>query len=120
MPDSYEVVTPALTTHAGSLTGLVDTVGEALAAAKVSIAQDAYGEIGARFAKALGDVGGAGQKALQSGVDGLDSAMKAIRATATQYAKQEEETAKAFDNVTIDTPTFSYPMAGIAVTGDPS
>lgn len=122
MTGFYEVVTPALRTHAGTLTGVGDTVGEALTSAKVSIARDAYGEIGARFAKALGDVGAAGQKALQSGTAGLDSAMKAVRATASQYDQQEQADATAFDNVTLDLPTFTYPLAGTVVTttGDQS
>jgi hypothetical protein len=56
MAESYEVVTTSLTSHVRTLTDPAGELGTALTAANVAVTADAYGQIGTRFAKALGDV----------------------------------------------------------------
>lgn len=96
MTGSFEVGTPALTTNARTLDDLAAALGEALAAANVTIADDAYGQAGTRFAGALGRVGRDGQSTIETGVGALDAAAKALRADAHDYDGQEAASADAF------------------------
>lgn len=99
MAESYEVVTTSLTSHVRTLTDLAGELGTALTAADVTVTADAYGQAGTRFAKALGDVTKSGQDTLRTGIEALEKAAAALRATVTAYERQEEAAQSGFTRI---------------------
>lgn len=99
MAESYEVVTASLTSHVRTLTELAGELDTALTAAGVTVTGDAYGQAGIRFAKALGDVARSGQGTLRTGIEALEKAAEALRATVTAYERQEEATVAGFTRI---------------------
>jgi len=99
MAEGYEVVTPALSGHVRGLTDLSKELSEALNAANVTVTGDAYGQTGARLAAGLADVARTGQDTLRSGIQALEQAAAAMRATVTTYEQQEQARRDAFKRI---------------------
>lgn len=94
MSESYAVVTAELASHARTLGELAADVRQVLdTAGGVNLTGDAYGQIGQRFVAVAEEVARAGQGALKSHVDALESATTAMRATVAEYERQETESA---------------------------
>jgi hypothetical protein len=98
MSESYEVVTSALADHARKLSDLATELNSAFTTSQVTIGGDAYGQTGAQFATALSDVASAGQDTLKTGIEALESAAKAMRATAEEYERQETTSKARFSD----------------------
>lgn len=99
MADAYEVITPSLTSHARGLADLSGDLSTALTAADVTVTNDAYGQAGAKLAAALTDVARKGQDTLRAGINALEQAAAAMRATVTAYEQQEKTGQNAFDRI---------------------
>jgi hypothetical protein len=94
MSESYAVVTAELASHARTLGELAADVRQVLdTASGVNLTGDAYGQISQRFVAVAEEVARAGQGALKSQVDALESATTAMRATVAEYERQETESA---------------------------
>ena len=91
MNESYEVVTAALTSHARTLDALTAELRQTRETAEVNLTGDAYGQIGQSFVAAAEALAQAGRDTLQSEVDALASATTAMRATVTEYERQESD-----------------------------
>jgi len=111
--NSYEVATPALTTNARTLDDLAKALGDALTAATVTIAADAYGQPGARFAGALGSVGREGQNTIRAGIAALEAAAKGLRASAHDYDGMEDAGSDAFTDIEM----YEGPSIGTTLDG---
>jgi len=102
MSDSYAVATTALTGHASNVANLADELRSALAAAQVTLADNAYGQTCQQVSAILNAVAQAGQGTVQAGVATLDSFAALLRATADTYAEQEATQAGVLTAITGD------------------
>jgi LPS O-antigen subunit length determinant protein (WzzB/FepE family) len=100
MTDSYEVVTAALSAHAGKLSGLA---GELRAAADIArgqnITTDAYGQTCQQFATMIDALANAGQETLQAGVESLEAEMSNLRTAAAAYEQRETSQVDTFGKI---------------------
>lgn len=90
MADSYQVLVPALTNHARTLSGLAAELrGASDAARGVTVTGDAYGQTCQRVAAMLNAVAQVGQETLLTGVEALEAEVEHLRDTARDYDKQD-------------------------------
>ncbi|MFL6144412.1 MAG: type VII secretion target [Labedaea sp.] len=97
MTGSYDVVTGALRSHAGTLGELAGELRAALeAVGGISLTDNAYGQIGAPAAAAVNALGRIGQDSLTAGVEALESAAGTMRDTAAAYERGDLAGAEQF------------------------
>lgn len=93
----YEVVTRALATHAGSLSGVQDQLRTALEAAQaVSMPRDAYGVICQFFPPMIDPIERSGVDALSTGVQAIGDTITAVNQTARDYDAVETGNTNTF------------------------
>jgi len=91
MSGDFEIVTDALSDHAGKLDGLVSRLRTALDAARqVTMNDDAYGIICRPFAALLNPVEQRGADAVQGAVEAMEATATGVRNTVTTYQEVEE------------------------------
>lgn len=96
MNDSYEVVTAALTAHAGGLGRLSDELRSATDQAGQGMTDAAYGKTCQPFATMLDALANAGHQTLQAAVESLEAEASNVRKAANAYTRQEAGTAATF------------------------
>lgn len=100
MGDSYKVVTGALSVHSGKLAGLADELRSALeVAGGQNITSEAYGETCRQFTSILDTLASAGRATLQASVESLEAEASKLRATATEYDRQDAHGVQTFDTI---------------------
>jgi hypothetical protein len=99
---SYRVLTPALTTHARTMSGLADQLRGAFDAARTGLGADAYGQTCQRFAAALDTLAEVARETLLSGVEALETEAANLRDTATEYAGQDARGSDRLDRAAGD------------------
>lgn len=97
---STEVTTSALLDHATAVSRLSDELARAFDLAdRVTVTADAYGQTCARVASMLNAVADAAGKAVQAGIDALDSEETKLRTSAGTYADNETKSAGVFTEI---------------------
>lgn len=100
MADSFEVLVPALQSHARTLRRLSDELSAALdAAGSASITAEAYSQKGRGFAAALQALAGIGRDTLKSGVEALQAASTTMTETVTAYQRRDEASAERLNAI---------------------
>ncbi|MGH3845859.1 MAG: type VII secretion target [Pseudonocardiaceae bacterium] len=96
MAEEYQVLTEALTDHAGKVDGIADRLAQAAdAAGQMSLASDAYGALCMDLALHLDPLQAVGALALYACGKQLSTTADGIRITARDYAALEDANALA-------------------------
>lgn len=91
MAEQYEVLTEALTAHAGNVDRIADQMAQATAAGQhMSLRSDAYGALCVELPAMINPLQGLAAIALTACAKHLSDAASGIRATARDYAAVDE------------------------------
>lgn len=101
MAEQYEVLTEALTGHAGRVDGIADQVAQAAAAGQqMSLPSDAYGALCLHLALRISELQALGTVALMASGKHLSGVASGLRVTAAGYAAADEANDLALQHAT--------------------